>query len=209
MSASGGLDADNKMIGRLVFSLVAILSTANNVFAGDWHVVQSEGQSLLLFVGPIQEGDARNLAIAHLGSDATMIVFDSPGGDLVEGIRLALIERLSLNTMITKRTSCESACAVAFMGGKIRAGEEGAFLGIHAPYRNEDARPDAFLDPQRTVTRDIGNLGYREWLTKFATSRGISRVYIDMMFRYDDPASTKHIGAQEGRRLGVFTVLLQ
>ena len=72
------------------------------------------------------------------------ISLNSPGGNLVEALKLGeFIAAQNFNTLIAKGAVCESACALAFLGGYTnyegfffprRYVHETATLGIHRPY---------------------------------------------------------------------------
>ena len=72
------------------------------------------------------------------------ISLNSPGGNLVEALKLGeYIAGQNFNTLIAKGAACESACALAFLGGYTdyegfffprRYVHETATLGIHRPY---------------------------------------------------------------------------
>jgi ATP-dependent protease ClpP protease subunit len=75
------------------------------------------------------------------------VCFDSPGGSLIEGVRIAqILNRNQVSSAVPADASCESACAVAFMGGARDASNSDEFftvphrllhpngrLGFHAP----------------------------------------------------------------------------
>lgn len=90
-----------------------------------------------------------------LGADRPLVVYlDSPGGNLVSGIKLGgLIRREGLHTSIGRTTKdrggvasikpakCASACSFAFLGGTVRSAGAGE-LGVHQFYDAE-----ALADP--------------------------------------------------------------
>lgn len=199
------------MIFRPAVYLLMVLWPVSISQAGNWHILSHDERSALIFTGPISEGDAENLVSNVVArKDVKLIIFDSPGGDLVEGIRLAeAIEHLKLDTMILRADECESACAVAFMGGIRRIGQIGAKLGIHAPYRVKDAAPYAFLDAEGIITRDLGNLGYRRIITRIASRRGISANYVELMFKHEDTQTTKEIDVDTGIKIGIFNKIVE
>ncbi|MCR9272825.1 MULTISPECIES: COG3904 family protein [Mameliella] len=74
----------------------------------------------------------------------SVLCLDSPGGGYSEGIKLAeIISRRGLATAVGPGQRCESACALAFMAGRILAGDgyseakrrlhPAGQLGFHAP----------------------------------------------------------------------------
>ncbi|MCV0352884.1 MAG: hypothetical protein K5863_22645 [Nitratireductor sp.] len=175
--------------------------------AGDWSVPERDPPSLIVFAGAITEGDVNQLArIVTLFPTVSTVMLSSPGGNLGEGLALAdLIDRLGLNTIVMSGLHCESACAVAFMGGKERIAQKGAIVGVHAPYRRRDKSPFAMLDGAGMMSRNVLNIEVRKYLTEFARKKGISTIVIDWMFASSQPAFTKKITAREGLRTGYFT----
>ena len=66
--------------------------------------------------------------------------FDSPGGDLVESIKIGhLIRRNLLSTQVTYDSSCSSACVIAYLGGVFRVPV--GPMGIHSFYSREFIGP--------------------------------------------------------------------
>lgn len=100
--------------------------------------------------GQIDRGDSDRLydylTDNGLGQGETQarLCLDSPGGSYIDGVRMgSLLTQYGIGTAIPAGARCESACAIAFMGGAW-TGEEGAFvpdrtmhprarLGFHAP----------------------------------------------------------------------------
>lgn len=95
--------------------------------------------------GQIEEGDARKLDKIGGTYDGQTLCLDSPGGSLPEGKRMFdAIWQSNIITHVRAGDLCESACALAFLGGSINTGtanirfqarsiEPGARLGFHAP----------------------------------------------------------------------------
>ena len=55
-----------------------------------------------------------------------------PGGELVSGLRLGVaLRQAGINTALTSKMRCYSACAYAFLGGVEREVEDGGLLGLH------------------------------------------------------------------------------
>lgn len=72
--------------------------------------------------GVIENGDADTLRTVLDGQNieyGKRLCLDSPGGSMLEGVKLAqlLIEKTK-GTAIARGARCESACALAFMGGR-------------------------------------------------------------------------------------------
>jgi hypothetical protein len=116
------------------------------------------------YSGPVVEGDAQKL-IALLdekakcdvsllpteGGNCAVVTLQSPGGNYVEGLKLArLFRERAFTTVVEVNSECYSACAFAFLGGtgyssqdgvgvyNDRIVEPGGILGFHAPYFASD-----------------------------------------------------------------------
>jgi len=126
----------------LVFALSASPSLAATVTQVD------HSQCDYLLEGQIQKGDAEQLAKIPPSYNGVTLCFNSPGGSLLEGRRLFdEIWRSNIRTHVLTGNRCESACALAFLGGSVMTGsaqirmqsrsiEPGALLGFHAPSLN-------------------------------------------------------------------------
>ena len=122
----------------------------------------------ILVSGLIEKGDATKLKQAILSTDKKLagenfsgtlvgsrplsnqrVCFDSPGGSFIEGLALGqVLLRARKGSAVAENMTCESACALAFLGGsQSTAGVDGADkpdrvlhplgkLGFHAPALN-------------------------------------------------------------------------
>lgn len=109
---------------------------------GDW-----EARCAYMFSGVIEAGDADKIAaLETYGSAGATLCFDSPGGSMTEGLKMFdAIWNKQMRTRVQAGDRCESACAIAWLGGSMSHGtlgikalersiEAGATLGFHAPY---------------------------------------------------------------------------
>lgn len=116
------------------------------------------------FSGPVLPGDADALAsliaetlecdVAALppeGGNCAVLTLHSPGGNYVEGLKLAqLLRDHAITSVVEAYAECYSACAFAFLGGSGYSSQEGVgpygdriveprgILGFHAPYFASD-----------------------------------------------------------------------
>jgi len=131
----------------------------------------------------------------------TTIVFNSPGGSVAGGVELGrLIRKRGYDTLLQKdvqeevrvggfnggmemrnvalNTICASACSLAFLGGRARAMEPGARLGVHQFYGAEGNIGDGAT--QVTMTRlamYVEEMGVDRRLLDFASSAGPNGMY--------------------------------
>ena len=97
------------------------------------------------FTGQIVEGDADKIQKIPTYTGGISLCLDSPGGNLSEALKIfELIWSDNLTTMVLPGDRCESACAIAFLGGSTLEGTDvtrqiyrviwpGARLGFHGP----------------------------------------------------------------------------
>lgn len=98
--------------------------------------------------GPIEVGDGEKFyEFVKQNPDPSRVILDSPGGALIEGIKIGMIIReLGLNTEVGRLVYsegvpefspglCASACAIAFLGGVERS-INNSKLGFHQFYKN-------------------------------------------------------------------------
>lgn len=149
---------------RLLLVLAMALS-AMPVWAADMSLVSNHFSAErfvphIHYAGPVLEGDAEALAslfdevlecdvltLPVEGGNCAVVTLSSPGGNYLEGLKLALLLRdRAVSTVVEAGSSCYSACAFAFLGGSGFSSQAGvgtyndrmveprATLGFHAPY---------------------------------------------------------------------------
>lgn len=133
------------MRGSILSLLLSILTTQS--MAADISLEQSDSVSTVKVVGEISRGDADNLGKAlkeaTTAAHSVVVSLDSPGGSLIEGLQMAdLVHQYHVSTYVGSDAKCISACAIIFMGGAKRVGDEtipdrmlhpNGELGFHAP----------------------------------------------------------------------------
>jgi hypothetical protein len=95
-----------------------------------WHV--STDQRLLRVTGEFTPGIAEAVEKSLAGTRSVrIVVFDSPGGDVEEAMRIGRdIREKGLTTGVSKE--CSSACTYSFVAGRQRILLPGGRLGFHA-----------------------------------------------------------------------------
>jgi hypothetical protein len=88
---------------------------------------------VLLAVGSIEAGTVESLrSTLQAEGRVDEVWFHSPGGDAQAGLRLGqLIRDHGLLTRVPTGATCFSACSYAFLGGVLRAVDDGACYGVH------------------------------------------------------------------------------
>jgi len=122
-------------MSRSAFFLLACLLVSCVVPAGAADIV-AHRQGVLI-QGTIHKGDYAKVIefVRHpdnYGRFARSVYLDSPGGDLVETVRIAhLLEKSYAATHVVPGARCYSACFILWMSGVSRTVSEGATLGVH------------------------------------------------------------------------------
>ncbi len=99
-----------------------------------------KGERILVIAGKFDSQDTLLKFQSALNlHHPTIISFDSPGGSVVTAMKYGREIRLrGLKTAQIRRLECASACALAFVGGAIRAAEPGS-IGVHQTSFSSDA----------------------------------------------------------------------
>lgn len=100
---------------------------------------------VLLMRGPIVPGDTDRFMTALAKNKVSHVALQSVGGDLVEGLAMAvLIKRLGLGTIATD--VCASSCFTMFLAGKEKRSFENSCLGVHHVSLNGRTHASATLE---------------------------------------------------------------
>jgi hypothetical protein len=95
------------------------------------------GKVVLLLSGEITQGDSdalkENIRKANSGNlIVSLIRLDSPGGNILEAVRLADIIRFGkISTSVVGTSKCASACFIIFASGSERFANYTASIGVH------------------------------------------------------------------------------
>ncbi|MBA3593452.1 MAG: hypothetical protein H0W47_06595 [Polaromonas sp.] len=153
---------------RAAFVLFAsvLLNAVAPVLAADI-VAHRQG---VLIQGNIQQGDYAKIAqfVRHpdnFGRFTRSVFLDSPGGDLVETVRIAhLLEKSYAATHVEPGARCYSACFILWMSGVSRTVSQGATLGVHrinvkVDGKAMDPTSERFASISRRVEYYMASLG--------------------------------------------------
>ena len=128
----------------------SIESSDRYVYNGQWYAGLDENGCQIIIQGVIENGDFEKIralfdqAITYdpsggeVGASGPLICMDSPGGSLLEAIKIATLIKDRSNTYVLPNARCESACSIIFMAGSIngqvsRSIYSSSKLGFHAP----------------------------------------------------------------------------
>jgi hypothetical protein len=123
---------------RFLAPFLFFVTSISSIHAATLSLHATDGASALVLVeGKIAPGDAHSLQ-AYVESSrtsalkVTLVSFNSPGGNLEEGYKLATeIKRARLATEVEAEKICASACFFAFAAGAKKWTAPSARVGVH------------------------------------------------------------------------------
>jgi len=128
-----------QLLAVLALGLLATPGWAADMWLVSNHFSAERFVPHLHYSGPVMEGDAEALAslfdevlecdvsaLPAEGGNCAVLTLSSPGGNYIEGLKLALLLReRAVATVVEAGTSCYSACAFAFLGGSGFSSQDG------------------------------------------------------------------------------------
>lgn len=119
--------------GAIILCLCMPLSARASEFSKS---ASPNGRPDIIFVvGDLALGDEKKFINAALSSGNAIVVFQSPGGNLIAGIEIGkAIHLKGFATFVPDTVQCASACALAWLGGRVRYMSNTAQVGFHAVY---------------------------------------------------------------------------
>src|SRR6476620_8814312 len=128
---------------RIYCAIVLTIFTACHVAPCLGATISSErlekGSAVIFVEGDLEYGDERLFANVAVPLDSAIVVFRSNGGNLKAGIDIGKAIRLKgFLTVVPDGQSCASACALAWLGGRVRLMGKSARVGFHAAYTNSN-----------------------------------------------------------------------
>ena len=122
---------------RGVFAFACAVAACWSASAADLTTTPSrENRTIVLLNGELAEGDASRLRDIIKGSTSagrpvSGIRLNSPGGSLLEGVRLAgIIQSSKIATVVAAGATCAAACFVAFIAGNQKFVSATAAVGV-------------------------------------------------------------------------------
>jgi hypothetical protein len=99
------------------------------------HASPNGGPDIIFVSGNLTIGDEKKFINVALNSEDAIVLFQSPGGNLVAGIEIGkAIHLKGFATFVPDAVQCASACALAWLGGRVRYMSNTAQVGFHAAY---------------------------------------------------------------------------
>ncbi|MEM6712856.1 MAG: hypothetical protein AAF590_11325 [Pseudomonadota bacterium] len=144
-----------------------------------------------------------------LAGDRVTVLLDSPGGDVVAGVRLGReFREQGFNTQVgfaqrqprggysLRRGECASACSYAFLGGVERFAEDDV-IGIHRFYPSH-------LAPDTRIISRPGDEAVAAMIKVYAIDMGVDPAFIDESLSVP-PADMRYLSNTELRSYAVVT----
>ncbi len=126
------------MLFRLRSALVLTLLGGPAGAAEIKTLTMRDGTAAITLEGEIKLEDGARFAQAASGADGGLVIFASPGGNLLAGLRIGQFIRLhEFRTLVPDGQRCASACALAWLGGTRRFMQPSGQVGFHAAYIRE------------------------------------------------------------------------
>lgn len=156
---------------------------------------RDSGWTNIFLTGTLERGDSEKFKalVIKYPANKLLVFFDSPGGDIYEGIIIGSILndrniRTGIENRLWKRASCESACALAYLGSTQKMFSKNSSLGVHRFYTKNATAGNS----RQAVTR-VDEQETQEWTSyiyKYARWADIHPEAIDLMF--ETPNSTMY-----------------
>ena len=148
----------NKLLITITAILFSTMSHAANIRVQD---------NVIKFDGEIQQGDAINLVMTMQRTGIREVHLNSPGGVAIEGFNIGYgMRELNAKMVVTRSSTCFSACAFAFLGGTEHVLD--GLIGFHSAHIPKEFQDqinvgDAFSNGQNIAvmsTQYFYKMGY-------------------------------------------------
>lgn len=181
-------------MARFVFLLICQMLALTPASLAGVHVLPRDGGAFVIVNGEITAKDAIELDLVALSYPRAAVLFESPGGNLMAGLRMGeTIRRMGYSTGVAPGTRCASACALAWLGGVSRFMSARSIVGFHAAYNPDDGSVNA---PANAL---VG---------AYAASLGLSRPAI-LFITSAQPKDMKWLSPEMANGLGIAVTVLE
>ncbi len=150
--------------------------------------VGKSGQAAIWITGELVPGDSDKFSSAvkqanDAGKYVANVRLDSPGGNLLEGAKIADSIRFGkMATNVGRTAVCASACFLMFAAGSAKNVSYGARIGVHGASNEngeETAASGAIVEPTRYFQHPLLNSRAADEIYK-RTSRSTTLVSLDL-----------------------------
>lgn len=144
-------------------AVVALVLMGQSAAAAEFtHEIFSYGKDLdaIEVRGDLEPGDEYKFIDATTNRSRAIVIFHSPGGNLVAGIEIGKAIRFKgFFTLVPDSNLCASACALAWLGGRVRLMSPTGRIGFHAAYSKEGGRSSVSSAGNAIVGAYLNHLG--------------------------------------------------
>lgn len=132
-----------------------------------------EGIGFAVLKGKISQGDAAVFNAATAPYKHVILVLDSPGGNLIEGLEIGrAVHQREMATGVAENMVCASACALIWAAGSYKAMAPNSLIGFHAAWENSDGETVVSSVGNALVGAYLQSIGFTETGIVFATIAG-------------------------------------
>lgn len=160
----------NLHLWLLVLLLLVLLTPLR---AASVYVTNSSSGTLQTVVisGEIVPGDTEKFLKVTGATKSALIILSSPGGSVIESLQIGrLIRSKGFVTAVPNDTLCVSACALIWLAGSPRFGEDRATIGFHAAYVYRNGRQQEIGVGNALIGAYMNELGFSDRAVTFVTS---------------------------------------
>lgn len=183
----------------IAFSMFA--ATAGSVSAAEITVTLGDAStpSLVTIRGSIEPGDGATFASRIGGLDRALVMLESPGGSVDDGLSIgADIRTKGFTTLVAPNAGCYSICAIIWVSGASRMMDRTSSIGVHAAYRNQAMDDGSSMSLESGMANaDIG---------AFLNMIGLSREAI-RYFTAASPEDLLSLSPEMAQRLSIDTAV--
>ena len=124
-----------RFIGPMLILIAATTMSASGAIIQSKTSQGGDGSVVITLQGQIELGDEKKFVNAMLPYTDGTVILSSLGGSLFAGIEIGKAIRLKgFTTIVPDGITCASACALAWLGGRVRGMGIVSKIGFHASY---------------------------------------------------------------------------
>jgi hypothetical protein len=184
---------------RIFFAGALTCFALNSSLAAEFTKVPTDdGADIIAVTGHLLSGDEKKFIDVALPSQKALVVFQSPGGNLLAGIEIGkAIHLKGFATLVPDNVECASACALAWLGGRIRFLSDKGRVGFHAVYSDQDGQAAVSSAGNAIVGAHLNQLGLPVVAVVYITSAppdGIQWLTIPDAQRYGIEVQRANLG---------------
>lgn len=125
-------------IGLMGFVPIIYVLSVINAFGAEiqfFLAQKSSNLNVISISGALVKGDEDRFIDVALKNPSALVVLDSDGGNLITGLEIGkAIHLKGFPTLVSEGGRCASACALAWLAGRVRGMIDHSLIGFHAAY---------------------------------------------------------------------------